>query len=259
MNLFNLKFPTQFFQALITIAFLLTCWQELNLTINAQVRIFSKLSPKESFDQALKDVKVYRPWKVRPLIPLRFDPENHTTVVVTLAPKENDFIMGENFTKNRFIWVTVVPEVQEICRNFQKKDLKLNLNQLLGLAPDTNLETFVILRVKEGDIFRPALDKTTSTIYPCTYSKDQCRPSNCGEELQVGIDLKSQEWLSHLSFLKKQSTVPFPWTGLGYTYNWNPDASDIYGATEYVIKDNASITVIDKISYTDYCNPQSKY
>jgi len=41
-------------------------------------------------------------------------------------------------------------------------------------------------------------------------------------------------------------TIPngYPWTHLGYTYNWAP-GGDRYGASEYVIRGNAKAVIVD--------------
>ena len=52
-------------------------------------------------------------------------------------------------------------------------------------------------------------------------------------------------------------TIPngYPWTHLGYTYNWAPGA-DRYGASEYVIRGNAKAVIVDNATTAQYCAPQ---
>jgi hypothetical protein len=47
----------------------------------------------------------------------------------------------------------------------------------------------------------------------------------------------------------------YPWTHLGYTYNWRP-GEDRYGTSEYVIRQGATAWVQEVIdpSY-EYCRP----
>ncbi len=44
----------------------------------------------------------------------------------------------------------------------------------------------------------------------------------------------------------------YPWTRLGYTYDWNPNTTD-YGASEYVIKKNSKVEIVSIISTEAYC------
>jgi hypothetical protein len=44
----------------------------------------------------------------------------------------------------------------------------------------------------------------------------------------------------------------YPWTHLGYTYNWTPGA-DRYGASEYVIRGGATATIVDNVPSLKYC------
>jgi hypothetical protein len=44
----------------------------------------------------------------------------------------------------------------------------------------------------------------------------------------------------------------YPWTRMGYTYNWKPGA-DRYGASEYVLRKNAVVTINQVVPYREYC------
>ena len=51
----------------------------------------------------------------------------------------------------------------------------------------------------------------------------------------------------------------YPWTHLGYTYNWAPSA-DRYGASEYVIRKDAQypIVVVSNVAPEAYCAPEPR-
>jgi hypothetical protein len=69
------------------------------------------------------------------------------------------------------------------------------------------------------------------------------------------------QWLANQMLssyvISESSLIPvgYPWTRLGYTYNWRPGA-DKYGASEYVIRKGATVKVTDIIPYQRYCNPR---
>jgi hypothetical protein len=48
----------------------------------------------------------------------------------------------------------------------------------------------------------------------------------------------------------------YPWTRLGYTYNWNPEAS-IEGTSEFVIPEGTSVEVCGVVPATEFCAPGS--
>lgn len=45
----------------------------------------------------------------------------------------------------------------------------------------------------------------------------------------------------------------YPWTHLGYTYNWDPQAMSIVGTSEYVIRQGTTIKVTGLVPAVPYC------
>ncbi|HVE59752.1 MAG TPA: hypothetical protein VNB22_23270 [Pyrinomonadaceae bacterium] len=205
-----------------------------------------------AYNAAIYDASVYKFSNLRPLFPVKFD-GNKTATVATLT--------SYNYTKGETklgvdVWVTVVPEVQTICRSFSDVDLALRLRQLLGLHPGKNINNFVVFSVKEGDIFRPAANPDPTTVLPC--SSDI--PTNCGEIFPNNVSPEHIKWMANQmlsSYVISESTlipIGYPWTRLGYTYDWKPSANK-YGASEYIIKKGSTVNVTDIVSYQDYCKP----
>jgi len=207
-----------------------------------------------AYDAAINDAAVYKSSNVRHLRPLTFDPVTKETTVVALT--SYDYRLGPNTLGDKiYVWVTPVPEVQETCRFFSG-NLELSLRQLLGLPPDYQLANFVVMTVAEGQIFRPAADPNVSTPLPCASPT----PSNCGQEFPKNVPAPYVRWFADWalrSWVISETNQPpgYPWTRLGYTYNWKPGA-DKYGASEYVIQPGSSVTVLDIIPYKQYCSPK---
>jgi hypothetical protein len=220
----------------------------------------SNLKPSEQdsivavYNAAIYDAAVYKSSNLRPLKPLIFDPNTRTATVVTLTgyPYKPGLT-----TLPVYVWVTQVPEVQEICQKFSG-DLELSLSQLLGLLPGTKLSNFVMMTVTEGHIIRPATNPDPLTPMPCSAPA----PPNCGQEFPKGVPDSYLHWFANKTLSAwvisepLQPPVGFPWTRLGYTYNWKPGA-DKYGASEYVIVPGSTVTVLDIIPYQKYCSPKS--
>ena len=217
----------------------------------------SKLKPSvkrrmvKAYNAAIYDAAVYKSSNLRPLKPLTFDPTTRTATVVTLTGYP--YKPGPT-TLPVYVWVTQVPEVQEICQKFSG-NLELSLNQLLGLIPGTKLINFVTMTVAEGNIIRPATNPDPSTPMPCSVPA----PANCGQEFPRGVSDTYVNWFANKTLsawvisAASQPPVGYPWTRLGYTYNWKPGA-DKYGASEYVIVPGSSVTVLDIIPYKKYCS-----
>ncbi|HEX8144185.1 MAG TPA: hypothetical protein VF553_16405 [Pyrinomonadaceae bacterium] len=205
-----------------------------------------------AYNAAIYDASVYKFSNLRPLRPLKFDPATKSVSVVTLT----DFKYHLGATRLPvYLWVTAVPEVQEICRGFSG-DLELRLHQLFGLHPNRKISDFVVMEVKEGDIFRPTANSDPTTTLPCSYPI----PANCGEAFPETISETHLRWFANQmlsSYVISESyliPVGYPWTRLGYTYDWKPGANK-YGVSEYVIRPGSNVRVTEIIPYKKYCSP----
>jgi hypothetical protein len=197
---------------------------------------------------AISKAAVYRRADVRKLYPAIPDTNGRVTVV-TLTDW-NGYKPGMNaLSGNRFVWVTVVPEVQNICKGFKACRL-LKLRELLGQPPASGTFTFVVMSVDVNDLFRPTPDPATGTLFPCS---DTSKP-DCGASFPQGLyDLDHKLWIAD-NLLGLYREGGYPWTHLGYTYNWAPDAKDIYGASEYVIRGGTTVRVLKVIGIDEYCD-----
>lgn len=203
-----------------------------------------------AYNAAIYDSSVYKFSNLRPLRPLKFDPATKSASVVTLT--SFNYKLGETRLPV-YVWVTAVPEVQEICRGFTG-DLDLRLRQFFGLHPNRKFTTFVTMTVKEGDIFRPTANPDPTTTLPCSCPV----PANCGEAFPETVSESHRRWFADQMLssyvLSESSLIPvgYPWTRLGYTYDWKPGANK-YGASEYVIRKDSTVTVTEITPYKKYC------
>src|SRR5436305_8216140 len=97
------------------------------------------------------------------------------------------------------MWVTDVPEVQTICRGFTG-DIEMRLRELLGLPPDADTTRFLILTVRAADLFRPALDDTITTRFPCKSQPDNTIPTNCGNSFPDTTTPAHYQWIATEAF-----------------------------------------------------------
>ncbi len=151
------------------------------------------------------------------------------------------------------LWITVVPQLQERCRIYSEQlassqAMKLRLQQLMGLPPDGSDRFFLELWVRPDDIFRPCPDNETSD-------------TECGLSLPPSVDSAYRAWFNDLRAVQyvdcsntQGNTVGYPWTQLGYTYDWHPDNSSHIGLSEFVVKRNTNVWVRRKVSTEEYCS-----
>lgn len=201
-----------------------------------------------TYFRSIYDSAVYERANVRELYPLRADSDGNV-LVATLGRRDGN--VGDPISATGDgIWVTIVPEVQTICRTFTG-DVALQLRELLGLPPDADVPRFLILRAKASDIFRPSPYAETTTKYPCPEPPD----ANCGNVFPSTATPAHVQWIATESFGLHAIPYGYPWTHLGYTYNWAP-GKDRYGASEYVIRAGATATIVQKFAPADYCAKQ---
>lgn len=223
----------------------------LGLTGNTSARLQQNTESnalQAAFNAAIYDAAVYRHSNLRKLRPLTFN-KNGQALVATLTAR--DYKRGP-VRLNNYVWVTGVPEVQEICRGFTD-DLALQLRQLLGLQPDSKITHFVTMLVRRRNVFRPATDPNTTTEWPCPDPDDP----GCGESFPKQVSPAHIIWIANQtlsSYIVSEvdRLEGYPWTHLGYTYNWRRGA-DRYGSSEYVIRKGATVTVTDISPFVEYC------
>ncbi len=168
---------------------------------------------------------------VRPLRPVASDPVR----VVTLT--SYPYSLGKT-SLNVDVWVTLVPEVRDICQGFGD-DLELRVKQLIGLMPSKTYTHFVEMSVPKASLFRPCADPAVDT-------------TTCPLEFPAAPS-EHTNWMGRNALSSYKTPAGYPWTRLGYTYNWRPGASDRYGATEYVVKAGSAVEVLSITETRVYC------
>jgi hypothetical protein len=203
------------------------------------------------YDLAIYDSSVYKAEHLHPLRPLVPD-ANGEVLVATLTAQDgkvDDFMtIGGTGT-----WVTSVPEVQDKCRTFTG-DVVMRLRELIGLPPDAPVPHMLVFRARIVDIFRPSTDANVTTTLPCPQLAGTGTPPECGNAFPPQTTDAHYAWIASSSFQLHQIPNGYPWTHLGYTYDWAPGA-DRYGASEYVIRPGAVVVVVQSTTPEEYCKP----
>ncbi|MCW3122753.1 MAG: hypothetical protein JWQ38_2245 [Flavipsychrobacter sp.] len=139
-------------------------------------------------------------------------------------------------TGNYPVFVTVAPYLKE--RDFghlKDKKLTMRLNQLLGLPPVARYSYFLEIWVKPEDMIRPCFDPAISTNV-CEFA-----PSKGDKQNETYMN-----WLYQYiydSYQDPDQMKQYPFSHLGYTYDWNPRNRSHVGLSEFVIGKNKDIYV----------------
>ncbi|HZA23519.1 MAG TPA: hypothetical protein VFA32_13125 [Dehalococcoidia bacterium] len=162
----------------------------------------------------------------------------------------NGFRVGESMVSTRDVFVTVVPELREFCREsgpFVNEALRME--QLLGLAPNDgkdgrgNEREFVELWVDQQFLFRPSPDPEISD--------GEAELDFPQSERFLSVSADHIQWFRNFKSMSYEETG-LPWTRLGYTYDWGSLDSEV-GLSEFVIKGGATVEVLSITPTEEYC------
>jgi hypothetical protein len=205
-------------------------------------------SPMALYQQAISDAAVKQPSDLEAsLTPI-------TTKEVLVSTWSYDLDSRSTAkgirTLGEDVWVTVAPDLQRRCQEMAGEDQFLRLQQLLGLPPEdaTDRKIFTFL-VRSADIFRPCADPRITTT-SCTLDVPDAQPAGPTTD-------------AHLRFLLRQilssyrvgfDRFGYPFTALGYTYDWKPDSETHHiGLSEYVVRRGAVVRDVKEIDTAEYC------
>lgn len=131
-------------------------------------------------------------------------------------------------------WVTVVPELKDWFNNNDVKpeNYIIRTKQLLGLPPGSYCSRVAEFWVKPEDLYRPAYNYeiagTSSDIF-----FDGTETTDYKTWFNANIIY---------SYYPERDGTPYPWTRLGYTYDWGNENSEV-GLSEFVVKEESQIIV----------------
>ena len=223
-------------------------------------RVEAPSAPLSAVDQtlwnfyfhAIFDSAVYQEVNLRQLRPLVPDP-NGNVIGATLTSRNG--VVGQPLpSEDGGIWITGYPEVQDICRTWTTLDIPMRLRELIGLPPDADIPRVITLQAKASDVFRPAVDPTITTTYPCAVPPGGPMPKDCGNVFPKDTSPYHYAWMANSALSLHEVPDGYPWTHLGYTYNWRP-GQDRYGASEYVIRQGAQPIIMAVTTPEQYCAP----
>ena len=207
---------------------------------------------QESYDAAVRDaVEATQEevttglWAITPSNTRLSWNEDQSMVRMVAWTTFGGYATGDN-TLSREIWVTAVPQLKELCKTLPDDAARIaRINQYLGLPPaneSDNGRLFVEMWVKPGDMFRPCPDP-------------EIDDTTCGLQFPAGVSSAHKTWISNnyaSSYGFWQSTH-YPWTGLGYTYDWCSQDTKHVGASEFVVRPGSVINVTAVIDRNTYC------
>lgn len=194
------------------------------------------------YDNAVRNSPVFEAGHIEQLVTIPANEANVTVVTwATRATADAYYPLGQAQV-GVDVWVTKSPQLQQMCEHYSHSadNLRLRLQQVLGLPPQVEDRVFVVMQVARGDLFRPCPDP------------DPAQPT-CGSDFPGNVSTEHKAWMGNQFLQRYRLPGGYPWTHLGYTYDWG--GATTVGASEFVVRRGATVTVTAKSETAAYCHP----
>jgi hypothetical protein len=155
-------------------------------------------------------------------------------------------------------WFSTGTQVQDACTKsgLRGDALVLRLEQLLGLPPDMGFDVFMQVWIDPQTLFRPCADPSvTTTTCPVSAPLKSDAPEQVSWDCAAPPDPHSQ-WLCNSWVARYGNSNPqqrFPWTALGYTYDWSPDNPTGEGPSEFVAPAKTKVVLERLVTTEEFC------
>jgi len=142
--------------------------------------------------------------------------------------------VGEYSTfTNAEAWITLVPELKNFCRNYAGTNLYLRLKQLLGLPATSANDSIVEYYVDPQFLLRPSrdpeiTDREAEVAFRANTPYADKVSTNYSAWFQTTIESRNYGMTNGV-------WNAYPWTQLGYTYDWLKTGNNVAGLSEFVV------------------------
>ncbi len=200
-----------------------------------------KLTDDELFENAVRDAVFADEDEVLPLVNISKDDENvifsedGKRVLVAFMHKYPDsYPAGETITLQwGNVWCVSAGEFHSWMKNNNEKveDWTQRIHQVMGMPYSKEYTTVTALWVDTDLVYRPA-----NVTDPNAEMKTELQPTGDEE-----FDATYKEWFDG-NIIWSYFDSAFPWTRLGYTYDWADNGKE-YGLSEFLVFSGAEATV----------------
>ncbi len=194
-------------------------------------------SPQELYESAVSDAVFAEAEEIKPLVSLTAEDQLVTwddqgrALLLTWHQSPESYPQGETVNlESGEVWTFTDKEIAKFYAEKKSSvtDWELRLEQCIGLPPDCGYTHISGLWVSPTDVSRPAYN-------------DDPRSDDMDISFDEDISPKFKEWFDG-NIVGSYFDSKYPWTRLGYTYDWDAD-KDEYGLTEFLIHKDAPVQV----------------
>ena len=164
---------------------------------------------------------------------------------------------------HRTIWVSPYPQIRDFLSSITGNDVEMRRNLLvrmytgLPILNKTVPEQYAVeMWINPHDLIRTCPDPQIINQYcvpsaPFTQNVPQSY-ENIFSYLPHGNEATYQFWFKANTENAYHEPNGFPWTRLGYTYNWNPNQRSRIGVSEFIVRPGATVKIKDVYPLADY-------
>lgn len=203
-------------------------------------------TPQQLYDAAVRDAMTVEPEELHPLVSLEkkmpyatYD-EQGRVLLLTFHKYPDSYPDGADVSLSwGEVWTFTGGELAGFVEDNGEgvTDWPLRFRQLIGLPPDNGATHFTAMWVKPEDILRPAYIQETGEV-----SMTAALPENTDEEFKAWFDG---------NIIRSYFDSAYPWTRLGYTYDWADNGRE-YGLSEFLVKKGSDVTVAYTATTEDF-------
>lgn len=153
---------------------------------------------------------------------------------MTIATATNYYKVG-HYTPMRYAesWVTLAPDAKNFCGTYAGTNLPLRLKQMLGLPANSANDTIVEFYVDPLYLLRPSRDPEITD-----HESEVLFRTNTPYCSMVSTNY--QAWIQRTIASRNYGMTngvwnAYPWTQLGYTYDWLKTGNNVVGFSEFVV------------------------
>lgn len=130
---------------------------------------------------------------------------------------------------NATVWATLAPELKNFMFRYNGTNAAMRAKQVLGLPPESSNNTVVEFWVDKDLLIRPSPDpEITDHESEIDFSYAASR--------YLAVSQDYIDWFQHEAANKYDfNGWPYPWTRMGYTYDWAKTGGSVVGLSEVVI------------------------
>jgi hypothetical protein len=207
----------------------------------------------DAYNAAVRDAAIKRPGFVRTLTPI--DTDQPRVRVVALRWIGASDITDARGRLKASLFVALPKELRAACKGAAEPVLALQ--QILGLPPRTGEYVMVEFGLPTTRVFRPCASGPDVTATSCSFtlpgpaSATRTKAAEALAETQAFVF--RQMWASYTYKVPTKESFGYPFTAMGWSYDWNPDAEDTFGVSEYIAKQGAQTFRLRKIAPAEFC------